>query len=348
MKWWPRKREPVPQKIEVGILGATGRVGQRLLVLLEKHPWFEATWIAASERSAGRRVQDFPWKRPGAVPASVWGTRIERMRPGAGPRLVFSALPAAVAEETERTFASTGHYVMSAAPNFRMDPLVPLLVPDVNARHLALVEAQRTGKRWEGAIVTSPSCSVWRLAIVAAALRPFVVKRVIVAHANPVLTESERSADDVTTGGVEIEAEMRKVLGRLEAGRITPSAAPASVQQQAASDQELVWIELGQTVSEDEVREAFSEFRGASKAFRLPSVAEKPIRLERGPESTTAGLERRRGWEVRVAGFGKCSVLNFRFMVKGPSPVESAALGSLQNAELLIASMLFGERRVDS
>lgn len=186
MSLWPRRRdqserEKSGNKIDVGVLGAAGIVGQHLLVLLDRHPWFQLTWLGTSERSRGRRYGDLPWRLPGKVPDSAMGLRVESLRPVRAPHMVFSVLDAAAAGEVERDFAGAGHYVFSNARNFRMDPLVPLLVPAVNPHHLDLVATQQRKKGWSGAIVTNPHCRALFLAVVLEALRDFDVQRVIVS-----------------------------------------------------------------------------------------------------------------------------------------------------------------------
>src|SRR5277367_5437583 len=124
-------------KIEVGLLGATGAVGQQFIRLLSNHPWFHVTWLAASERSAGRRYGDLPWRLSAPLPPDVAALPVEPLRAGVGPELVFSALDASVAGDCETEIAAAGHTVVSNARNHRMDPLVPLLIPEINPDHLS-------------------------------------------------------------------------------------------------------------------------------------------------------------------------------------------------------------------
>jgi len=185
MSLWRRERDPrVPEalatKIEVGVLGATGTVGQQLVSLLENHPWFQATWLGASERSAGHRYRELPWRLPGKAPNGVADRKVEALKPAGAPHMVFSALDAAVAGDAERAFAGAGHYVFSNARNHRMDPVVPLVIPEVNPEHVQLLDAQQGQKRWRGAIITNPNCSTIFLALALGALRDFEVKRVMV------------------------------------------------------------------------------------------------------------------------------------------------------------------------
>ncbi len=141
---------PLKAKIEVGILGATGTVGQQFIALLDGHPWFRTTWLAASERSAGKRYGDLAWRLPTATPEEVAALSVDELRPGIGPKLVFSALDSSIAGQAEADFAAAGHIVLSNSRNHRMDPLVPLLIPEINPDHLGLLPAQRQKEKPEG------------------------------------------------------------------------------------------------------------------------------------------------------------------------------------------------------
>src|SRR5260370_1014335 len=164
--------------IEVGILGATGMVGQQFIALLARHPWFKVTWLGASERSAGKAFREAAaWRLPSPLPAEVAGLTVENAAASAGraPRLVFSGLDSSVAGEIEGAFAQAGHVIVSNSRNYRMDADVPLLIPEVNADHLALLKAQ-AARNWKGRIVTNPNCVVVVYAMALAPLRQFGLK----------------------------------------------------------------------------------------------------------------------------------------------------------------------------
>ena len=168
--------------LDVGVLGATGVVGQQFLTRLARHPWFRPAWLAASERSEGKAYGAVaPWRLATPIPDSVATQMVEACTPGRGPRVVFSALDAAVAGDIERAFAGAGHFVVSNARNYRMDPLVPLLVPEVNPDHLMLLPEQQRQNGWKGAIVTNPNCSTVVLAMALAPLRVFDLRSVLVS-----------------------------------------------------------------------------------------------------------------------------------------------------------------------
>src|SRR5688500_10810599 len=155
-------------------------VGQQFIRLLDGHPWFRPAWLAASERSEGRLYAEAAtWRLGGPVPRFTDGQRVEACTPGKGPRLVFSALDAAAATEIEPAFAAAGHIVVSNARSFRMMADVPLLIPEINPDHLALIAVQRKARGWRGAILPNPNCATVALAMALAPLRPFGVRSVL-------------------------------------------------------------------------------------------------------------------------------------------------------------------------
>src|SRR5690349_21654808 len=147
------------KQIEVGVLGGTGMVGQHFIRFLEGHPWFKLTWLGASDRSAGKKLKDATqWRLDGDMPETAANIVVSDSKPNGAPRLVFSAMDASVATEIEREFAQAGHIVVSNSRNHRMEPDVPLIVPEINADHLCLVRIQRERRNWKGFIVTNPNC----------------------------------------------------------------------------------------------------------------------------------------------------------------------------------------------
>jgi aspartate-semialdehyde dehydrogenase len=161
-------------RIEVGILGATGMVGQHFIKFLQGHPWFDVTWLGASDRSAGKKYRDaMKWHLTGETPGTVADIVVSECKPGNAPRLLFSAMDASVATEIERAFAQAGHVVVSNSKNHRMEKDVPLLVPEINPDHLKLVPGQQRIRGWKGQIVTNPNCSTVVLTMGLAALKPF-------------------------------------------------------------------------------------------------------------------------------------------------------------------------------
>src|SRR5215469_3789741 len=167
-------------RIEVGILGATGMVGQTFVKFLEGHPWFLLKWLGASDRSTGKKYREaMSWHLDGGMPASVADLMVEESKPGNAPRLLFSSMDASVATEIEQAFAQAGHVVVSNSRNHRMEPDVPLLIPEVNPGHLNIIPLQQRRRGWKGQIVTNPNCSTIVLAMALAPLKPFGITRVL-------------------------------------------------------------------------------------------------------------------------------------------------------------------------
>src|SRR5262245_31213408 len=167
--------------IPVGILGATGMVGQQFIALLADHPWFKVEWLGASQRSEGKAFRDAAaWRLPNPLPDDVAKKVVEAAAPGNAPKLMFSGLDSSVAGEIEAAFAAAGHVVVSNSRNYRMERTVPLLIPEVNGDHLALLKAQSAATGWPGAIVTNPNCDTIVLAMALAPLRQFGLSSAIV------------------------------------------------------------------------------------------------------------------------------------------------------------------------
>jgi aspartate-semialdehyde dehydrogenase len=162
------------QRQQVGILGATGMVGQRFIQLLENHPWFEVAWLAASDRSSGRKYGDAAkWKLDTQLPKRIAEMPVSPATPAGAPRVIFAALDADIARDLEPKFAAAGCAVISNSSAFRMQPDVPLVIPEVNAEHLGLIEEQAWRKQSGGYIVTNPNCSAIGLVL---ALKPLEMR----------------------------------------------------------------------------------------------------------------------------------------------------------------------------
>src|SRR5262245_17200269 len=167
--------------IPVGILGATGMVGQQFIALLADHPWFRVEWLGASHRSEGKAFRDAAaWRLSSRLPDDVANRTVEAAVPGRAPQLVFSGLDSSVAGEIEAAFAEAGHFIVSNSRNHRMEPDVPLLIPEINGDHLALLDAQGAIRGWKGRIVTNPNCAVVVMAMALAPLRQFGLKTTLI------------------------------------------------------------------------------------------------------------------------------------------------------------------------
>jgi len=344
------------EKIDVGILGATGTVGQQFIALLAGHPWFRTTWLAASERSSGKRYGDLAWRLPVATPADVAKLSVEALTPGVGPKLVFSALDSSVAGEAETAFAAAGHIVLSNSRNHRMDALVPLLIPEINPDHLGLLAAQQKKENRKGAIITNPNCSTMFLAIALAALRKFQPKRVLVTTLQalsgagyPGVASLDATANviPVVDGEEEkMETETCKILGEFRAGAIVPhpmtiSAATTRVPV-VNGHTETVSVEFEKTVSREEILDAFQNFSGEPQELRLPSAPPQPIIHLDAPNRPQPRLDvdREGGMVVHVGRLRTCPVLGYKFVILGHNTIRGAAGAAILNAELMAAKNL--------
>ncbi|HIC93701.1 MAG TPA: aspartate-semialdehyde dehydrogenase [Anaerolineae bacterium] len=342
-------------KIKVGILGATGMVGQRFVQLLAGHPWFEIAALAASERSAGRPYGEAcRWVVPGEMPPPLGEMVVGECRPDLPCRLVFSALPAEAAGPIEEEFAAAGYVVSSNARSHRLDPDVPLLIPEVNPDHLALLEVQRRRRGWKGLIVTAPNCSTTQLIL---ALKPlwdgFGIEAVSVATLQALSgagypgVASLDILDNVIPyiPGEEwkLEREPLKLLGRLEGEAIREAKLAISAQCHRVPTRdghlEAVSVKLGRRASREEVVEALRSFRGLPQELGLPSAPAHPIVVREEADRPQPRLDRDEGggMSVVVGRVRECPVLDYKFLVLGHNTVRGAAGGAILNAELLVA-----------
>jgi aspartate-semialdehyde dehydrogenase len=348
------------RKIEVGILGATGTVGQRFVRLLQDHPWFELKWLAASDRSAGKLYSEAAsWQLEGPPPADVAERVVEECVPGRGPKLVFSSMSGSLAGEIESAFAAAGHIVVSNSSHFRMAPDVPLLVPEINPGHLGLLAAQRRERGWEGAIVTNPNCAAVVLVIPLAALRSFGIRRVAVTTFQAVSGAGYPGVPSLDIlgnvipyiGGDEekkVESEMQKILGDLEGDHIRPLpfAASASCNRVPSVDGHLVSanVEFERRPEREEILEAFARFSGLPQERGLPSAPKRPIHFmeaqDRPQPRKDAGLER--GMATAVGRLRECNLFHWKFAALSHNVLRGAAGAAVLNAELMKSEGLLG------
>jgi len=343
--------------IEVGVLGATGMVGQQFIALLEGHPWFDLVWLGASERSAGRPYGEAAsWKLSSPVPDAVRDRRVDPSAPGKAPQLVFSALDASVAGEIEQAFAAAGHTVVSNSRNHRMDPTVPLLVPEVNADHLGLLSHQASQRSWTGAIVTNPNCSTVVMTMVLAPLRAFDLQQVIVVTEQAVSGAGYPGVPSMDIlgnvvpyiGGEEakMETESRKILGELRDGAVTPHEVIVSAQTTRVpvvdGHTEMLSIRLGDDPEPEALVEALARYTGRPQELGLPSAPARPIVPLREPDRPQPRLDahRDRGMAVTVGRVRRCPVLGHKLVALGHNTVRGAAGGAILNAELMVAEGL--------
>ena len=342
------------QRIEVGVLGATGMVGQQFALQLAGHPWFSLTWLAASERSEGRTYRDAaPWRLPVPIPSDLADRHVDGCVAGRGPKVVFSALDASVAGEIEQAFAAAGHIVVSNARNFRMDTVVPLLIPEVNADHLALTTRQCAVRGWKGALVTNPNCSTVFLAMVLAALRDFEPRAVVVSTMQAVSGAGYPGVASLDIlgnvvpfiGGEEekMESETKKILGRVGADGVEPHPVTISAHTNRVpvinGHTEAISVGFGGKPSEQDVKTALVRFTGKPQELRLPSAPAKVIEYfeEQNRPQPRLDVDRGGGMTVSVGRLRTCKVLDYKMVALGHNTVRGAAGAAVLNAELMHA-----------
>jgi aspartate-semialdehyde dehydrogenase len=331
--------------VDVGILGATGLVGQHLLARLENHPWFRVTWLGGSERSAGKRAADLPWRLECGRPAAASRLRIEAATPGAGPSLIFSALDAAAAETIEPAFAEAGHAVISNAKSHRLREDVPLIVPEINAHHLPIAARQP----WPGLIVTNPNCSTIFLALALAPLARFGVSAVTVSTLQALSGAGHPGVASLDALGnvipfidgeeAKIETETLKILDAR-----FPISAQATRVPVAHGHTELVSVRFDQPTTEAEVRAAWDQFQGPALVRDLPSAPGRPLWFVEGADRPQPRLDAGRdaGMAVSIGRLRACPVLDWRFVVLGHNLIRGAAGAAVLNAELVLQQGMVG------
>jgi aspartate-semialdehyde dehydrogenase len=347
-------------KIEVGILGATGMVGQQFINFLQGHPWFTVAWLGASERSAGKKYSEATtWRLDGEMPDSVRNLIVNDSKPGAAPQLMFSAMDASVATEIERAFAEAGHYIVSNSRNHRMEPDVPLLVPEVNPDHLRILPTQRANRGWKGGIVTNPNCSTVVLSMGLAPLKPFGIKKVLVTTMQAISGSGYpgHSAFDMTANVFpfikneepKMESEPQKILGGCTGDRLTdhPMVVSAACNRVEVLDghTETVAVSLSKKVTEADLIEAFNTFRGLPQERELPSAPPRPVIYMTQPDrpQPRRDVNRDNGMTVFLGRLRECPVLDWKFLAMGHNTVRGAAGAAVLNAELMKSEGLFDQ-----
>lgn len=350
-------------KLKVGVLGATGAVGQRLVGLLEGHPWFEVAVLAGSEQTTGKvygeKLRPLPAgaRRPAE---ELLGRRLSAPRPEsfAGCAIVFSALPADAAREIEPRLAQAGLAVVSNASTYRMEADVPLIVPEVNPDHLRLVREQRARRGWKGFIVTNPNCSTITMTLALAPLyRAFGLRRVFVTTLQAVSGAGYNGVaaldivDNVVPyiGGEEekMESEPLKLLGALSGADGSAAIQPAEIRLSAQCTRvpttdghlEMVSVELGRQARAEELLECWRSWRARPQELGLPSAPASPVVVRDEPNRPQPRFDRdAEGGMASVVGrLRPCPLLDYKFAVLGHNLVRGAAGGVLLIAELLKA-----------
>jgi aspartate-semialdehyde dehydrogenase len=350
-----------PKRIDVGILGATGMVGQQFMLQLAAHPWFRPVWFGASERSEGKPYAEAAtWRLSSRIPDELRTIRVDSCTPGRAPQLVFSALDANAAKDIEPAFARSGHLVISNARSYRMDPLVPLLIPEINADHLALLPAQRRERGWRGAIVTNPNCSTVVLSMALAPLRQFGLRTVMVTTLQAVSGAGYPGVASLDILGnvvpaisgeeEKMESETQKILGTLQGDAVSPHPVVVSAQTTRVpvidGHTESVSVGLDASPSVADVIAAFGAFRGRPQELGLPTAPAVPVVWLEAPDRPQPRLDAERdgGMTVTVGRVRVCPVLNVKFVALGHNTIRGAAGAAVLNAELMRAEgLLLGD-----
>ncbi|HUL50601.1 MAG TPA: aspartate-semialdehyde dehydrogenase [Gemmatimonadales bacterium] len=350
------------QKIRVGILGATGTVGQRFASLLADHPQFVVTALAASDRSVGKPFADAcTWRLPGEMPPGVRGLPVHAPRPPLDCDVIFSSLPTEVAREAEQCFAESGYPVISNSSSFRMDAGVPLLVPEVNPDHISVLN----GSKGSGYVVTNPNCSAIGIALALAPLqREFGIEAVVVTTLQaisgagypgvPAMDITDNVVPFIASEEEKIERETQKILGGVRDGKFVPAPFPVSAQVHRVNVQDghlaATRVKLARKVRIEDVREAIASFRGVPQELELHSAPERPLILREEPDRPQPRLDRDagNGMSVTVGRLYPDRVLDFRFVALSHNTIRGAAGAAILNAELLIARGKLGKRNAEA
>jgi aspartate-semialdehyde dehydrogenase len=344
------------ERIPVAVLGATGTVGQRFLQMLADHPWFVVSVVTGSGRRAGQRLGDaLTWHLPGDPPAHVLDLPLHSSESAFDAPIVFSALPADEAATIEPLLAGRGHAVFSNASAHRMATDVPLLIPEVNAGHVALVQVQQRARGWRGMLVTNPNCSTIQIAL---ALKPladaFGLRRVavttlqaisgagypgvasydILGNVVPYISQEEEK----------IERETRKILGRLNGESIEPLEIAISAQCTRVPVREghlaCISVELAREgVTSDEIVAALRAFTAEPQKRELPTAPRPVIHVRDAIDrpQPLRDVDAGAGMAIVAGRVRPCALLGHKLVVLGHNTIRGAAGASILNAELLLA-----------
>ena len=353
----PGKRK---NKWPVAVLGATGAVGQMFVRLLANHPWFELAELAASERSAGKKYGEVTrWLEGAPPPQAIFSRRVIACDPGVVTApIVFSALDAAVAGEVEMAFAKAGKFVLSNAKNFRMEPDVPLVIPEVNGDHLGLIECQRRNRGWKGAIVTNANCSATVAAVALAPLhQKFGIKQLFLSTMQAVSGAGYPGVPSLDILGnvipfiadeePKLEREMLKLLGTYEDGQVTSAAFRVSAHTNRVPVEHghtiCMTIGFDETPTPEHAIDVMRSWQGFPATLGLPTRPEHPLVVSDAPDrpQPKRDVNAGDGMTVTVGRVRRDAILDLRMVALGHNTVRGAAGGSVLNAELLASNGAF-------
>jgi aspartate-semialdehyde dehydrogenase len=348
------------RKIPIGILGATGVVGQRFIQMLEHHPWFEVTWLAASDRSEGKPYAEAArWKLKTPIPPAVAAMKVSPAAPEGAPKIIFAALDASIAAEIEPRFADAGCAVVSNSSALRMQQDVPLVIPEVNSGHIKLIDIQAWRKKSGGYVVTNPNCSAIGLVLALAPLHqkfgletvmavtmqaisgagyPGVASLDILGNVIPFIRNEEEK----------MEEETKKLLGQMNGSKIIPGAFAMSAQcnRVAVEDghTESVSIRLKTKAKSEEIIAAWNSYRAEPQELKLPSAPERPVVYLEAADRPQPRLDidMGAGMTTVIGRLRPCGVLDWKFTVLSHNTIRGAAGAAVLNAELLKAKGYLG------
>src|SRR3982075_2799847 len=347
-------------KIPIGILGATGVVGQRFIQMLEHHPWFEVAWLAASDRSEGKAYGEATrWRLKTPIPAAVAAMKVSPATPESAPKIIFAALDASIAAELEPRFAEAGCAVVTNSSALRMQSDVPLVIPEINHDHIKLLECQAWRKKSGGFVVTNPNCSAIGLVLALAPLHqqfgletvmavtmqavsgagyPGVASLDILGNVIPYIRNEEEK----------MEEETRKLLGQMNGSKIVPGSFAMSAQcnRVAVEDghTESVSIRLKSKAKSEEIIAAWNSFQSEPQQLKLPSAPERPVVYLESSDRPQPRLDvdLGAGMTTAVGRLRPCGVLDWKFTVLSHNTIRGAAGAPVLNAELLKAKGFLG------
>ncbi len=342
-------------KIPVGVLGATGAVGQKFIKLLENHPWFELTEVAASERSEGKSYGSaVSWKQVTPIPENARSLEVRRCVPDLKCRIVFSGLDSAVAGPIEEDFARAGYIVLSNSKNHRLDEDVPLVIPEVNPEHLGLIAIQRQNRNSTGYIITNSNCTTMFLAMALGPIhKSFSVEKVLMVSMQAISGAGYPGIPSMDILGnvipyisgeeEKVEIETRKILGTFNGKSVELADFPVSAQCNRVPVEdghtESVSLKLARSATADDIADLLRSFIGEPQRLQLPSAPEKPFIVMEAANRPQPRFDvnRSNGMATLVGRIRPCSVLDFKFILMGHNTVRGAAGASILNAELLKA-----------
>ncbi len=342
-------------KLPIGILGATGVVGQRFIQMLERHPWFEVAWMAASDRSEGKAYSEAArWRLKTPIPANIAKMRVSPANPDGAPKIIFAALDSSIAAEMEPRFADSGCYVVSNSSALRMQADVPLVIPEVNAGHIKLIDSQAWRKKSGGYVVTNPNCSAIGLVMALAPIHkhfgldavmavtmqavsgagyPGVASLDILGNVIPYIKNEEEK----------MEEEAQKLLGELNGTKIIPAPFVMSAQcnRVAVEDghTESISIRLKKKATAEELIAGWNNYRAEPQELNLPSAPERPVVYTEANDRPQPrfDIDIGAGMTTVVGRLRPCNVLDWKFTVLSHNTIRGAAGAAVLNAELLKA-----------